>query len=91
MKRIKLEAVIKVSDDIIVEEAMIKRTAGLLGEIESYDVNNNYNESQNNENNSAEKRTESQDGFSEIAKSINSANKIYYGSLRQSKRYYYKI
>ena len=81
MKRIKLEAVIKVSNDIIVEEAMIKRTAGLLGEIESYDVNNNYNESQTDENNSAEKRTENQDGFSEITKSINSANKIYYGSL----------
>ena len=86
MKRIKLEAVIKVSDDIIVEEAMIKRTAGLLGEIESYDVNNYYNESQSDENNSAEKRTENQDGFSEIAESINSANKIYYGSLSLDER-----
>ncbi len=86
MKRIKLEAIIKVSDDIIVEEEMIKRTAGLLGEIESYDVNNNYNESQSNENNSAEKKTENQDGFSEITKSINSANKIYYGSLSLDER-----
>ena len=86
MKRIKLEAIIKVSDDIIVEEAMIKRTAGLLGEIESYNVNNNYNESQSDENNSAEKRTENQDGLSEITKSINSANKIYYGSLSLDER-----
>ena len=32
------------------------------------------------------KRTENQDGFSEITKSINSANKIYYGSLSLDER-----
>ena len=86
MKKIKLEAIIKVSNDVIIEEAMIKRTAGLLGEIESYNVNNNYNESQLNENNSTTDKSANQDGFSEITKTINSANKIYYGSLSLNER-----
>ena len=86
MKKIKLEAVIKVSNDVIIEEAMIKRTAGLLGEIESYSVHNNYNESQLNEDSSATNKSGNQDDFSEITKSINSANKIYYGSLSLDER-----
>ena len=86
MKKIKLEAIIKVSNDVIIEEALIKRTAGLLGEIESYNVNNNYNENQSNEGSSAKNNSGNHDGFSEITKSINSANKIYYGSLSLDER-----
>ena len=86
MKRIKLEAVIKVSDDIVIEDAMIKRTTGLLGEVESYNINSNYDENESNKNNSKPNNPNNQDGFSEIAESINSANKIYYGSLSLDER-----
>lgn len=86
MKRIKLEAILKVSDDIIIEDAMIKRTTGLLGEVESYNVNNNYDENKVNENNAASNNSQNQDGFSEITNSINSADKIYYGSLSLDER-----
>ena len=41
MKKIRFEAIIKISDDMIIEDSMVKRTAGLLGEIESYNVVNN--------------------------------------------------
>tara|TARA_B100001057_G_C22727537_1_gene902339 strand:+ start:156 stop:1199 length:1044 start_codon:yes stop_codon:yes gene_type:complete len=86
MKRIKLEAILKVSDDIIIEDAMIQRTTGLLGEVESYNVNNNYDENKVNENNAASNNSQNQDGFSEITNSINSADKIYYGSLSLDER-----
>ena len=86
MKRIKLEAILKVSDDIIIEDAMIQRTTGLLGEVESYNVNDNYDENKVNENNAASNNSQNQDGFSEITNSINSADKIYYGSLSLDER-----
>ena len=85
MKRIKFEAIIKISDDLIIEDSMVNRTAGLLGEIESYDVKTNLdNETYQKENTNA--TDNSSDPFSQISSTINNANKIFYGSLSLEER-----
>ena len=85
MKKVKFEAIIKISDDTIIEESMVKRTAGLLGEIESFNVTHDLN-SEFKKKDHLENSNGSSDPFSQISKTINNANKIYYGSLSLDER-----
>ena len=84
MKKVKFEAIIKISDDTIIEESMVKRTAGLLGEIESFNVTHDLNSEFKKDH--LENSNGSSDHFSQISKTINNANKIYYGSLSLDER-----
>ena len=85
MKKIKFEAIIKISNDMIIEDSMVKRTAGLLGEIESYNVINDFNK-ETNELEQTLSTKGATDSFSQISKTINDANKIFYGSLSLDER-----
>jgi uncharacterized tellurite resistance protein B-like protein len=84
MKKIKFEAIIKISDDIIIEESMVKRTAGLLGEIESFNVKHDIESETNQAKQSIPNG--STDPFAQISNTINNANKIFYGSLSLDER-----
>ena len=85
MKKIRFEAIIKISDDMIIEDSMVKRTAGLLGEIESYNIANDPDK-EINETKKTSSLNGSSDPFSEISNTINNANKIFYGSLSLNER-----
>ena len=66
MKKVKFEAIIKISDDTIIEESMVKRTAGLLGEIESFNVTHDLNSEFKKDH--LENSNGSSDPFSQISK-----------------------
>ena len=84
MKKIRFEAIIKISDDMIIEDSMVKRTAGLLGEIESYNIVNDPDKEINQTKTSS--LNGSSDPFSEISNTTVNANKIFYGSLSLNER-----
>jgi hypothetical protein len=82
-KKIKLEVVLSIDKEINIDEGMIQRSVGLLGDIDSYNVSENL-ESTQTETPSQSSSTES--SISEISELINSANKIYYGNLTIDQR-----
>ena len=82
-KKIKLEVVLSIDKEINIDEGMIQRRVGLLGDIDSYNVSENL-ESTQTETPSQSSSTES--SISEISELINSANKIYYGNLTIDQR-----
>ena len=82
-KKIKLEVVLSIDKEINIDEGMIQRSVGLLGDIDSYNVSENLGSTQT-EIPSQSSGTES--SISEISELINSANKIYYGNLTIDQR-----
>jgi len=80
-KKIKLEALLTVDDEIIIDEPMLKRSLGLLGEISSYNVNENPSSDVSSGQSQSNPSGGSNDLISEISDLINNANKIYYGNL----------
>ncbi len=84
VKKIKVEAIIEISDDTHVDDSLLKRTISSLGNVESCKVDNNFEE-----NSLAEKpsNTPTSDmSISEIDHVINDANKIYFGTLSFDER-----
>jgi len=82
-KKIKLEVILSIDNEINIDEGMIQRSVGLLGDIDSYNVSENL-ESKRTEIPSQSSNAES--SVSEISELINSANKIYYGNLTIDQR-----
>ncbi len=80
MKKIKLTTVIEVDDSISIDDFMIKRTVGQLGEILSYEALD-YNEDAVNSKSEEINKVIDDVPVSEIVQFIEESNKIYYGSL----------
>ena len=77
-KKIKLDAILTVDNEIIIDDAMLKRSLGLLGVIESYNVDENLSKNKTLDSDNA---VGTGDSNAEISELVNNANKIYYGNL----------
>ncbi len=77
-KKIKLDAILTVDNEIIIDDAMLKRSLGLLGVIESYSLDENLSKNNPSGNDNA---AGTGDSITEISELVNNANKIYYGNL----------
>jgi len=77
-KKIKLDAILTVDNEIIIDDAMLKRSLGLLGVIDSYNVEENLGKNKTLGNDNA---VGAGDSNAEISELVNNANKIYYGNL----------
>jgi hypothetical protein len=83
-KKIKVEAIIELSDDTYVDDSLLKRTISSLGNVESCKVDNNFEDISLAEKPS---NTPTSDmSISEIDHVINDANKIYFGTLSIDER-----
>ena len=76
-KKIKLDAILTVDNEIIIDDAMLKRSLGLLGVIDSYNVEENLGKNKTLGNDNA---VGAGDSNAEISELVNNANKIYYGN-----------
>jgi len=76
-KKVKLELTLSIEEDTIIDEFMVKRMLGQLGEVESYNIRDFKDESDNSQSEVQSKDVE----ITQISEFINEANKIYFGSL----------
>ena len=83
-KKVKLEVILSIDKEIKIDEAMIQRSVGLLGDIDSYNLSENTEPSSlSTQPSDVDSSNNSISGISEL---INSANKIYYGTLTIDQR-----
>ena len=75
-KKVKLILTLDIDDNLILDEFMIKRAIGQLGEVLSYDVSD-YKEGGGKNRTMKFKKIK----INQISEFINEANKIYFGSL----------
>lgn len=85
-KKIKIEAVIDLNDNSFIDESLLKRTLAPLGDIIDCKINNTLSEEVIKSEKSA--KSDSQTSASEIARFLNDANKIYFGTLSINERKY---
>ena len=85
-KKIKIEAIIDLEGDLHVDEALLKRTIGSLGEVESCKIINDFD--LNKDVTSVAQTKISSNSVSEISQFLNDANKIYFGTLLIDERKY---
>ena len=84
VRKIKIEAVIEVGDDVHVDDALLKRTINSLGDVQSCEVDNNFDENAPTEKPPVTSTADK--SVSEIDHFINDANKIYFGTLSIDER-----
>lgn len=81
-KKVKLVLVLEVDETTIIDELMIKRTIGQLGEVSSFELTDYVEGSEQNQADGQNQELE----ITEISNFINEANKIYFGSLSLENR-----
>ena len=83
-KKVKLEVILRIDKEISIDESMIQRSVGLLGEVDSYNLSENIESTPTSTQPSdVDSSNNSISGISEL---INNANKIYYGTLTIDQR-----
>ena len=82
-KKVKLEVFLNIDKDITIDEPMIKRSVGLLGEVDSYNLIEDF---ENSTSITPAEPNKSPQSILEISEFINNANKIYYGNLSIEQR-----
>ena len=74
---------LNIDKDITIDEPMIKRSVGLLGEVDSYNLIEDF---ENSTSITPSEPNKSPQSILEISEFINNANKIYYGNLSIEQR-----
>ena len=83
-KKVKLEVILTIDKEINIDESMIQRSVGLLGDVDSYNLIENIESTQSaTQPSDTDTLNNSVSGISDF---INSANKIYYGTLTIDQR-----
>ena len=83
-KKVKLEVILTIDKEINIDESMIQRSVGLLGEVDSYNLSENTESTTpSSQPSGVDASNNSVSGISEL---INNANKIYYGTLTIDQR-----
>ncbi len=76
-KKVKLELTLNIEEDTIIDEIMVKRMLGQLGEVVSYNLSDFKEENDHSQPEVQNQQVE----ITQISEFINEANKIYFGSL----------
>ena len=84
VKKIKIEAIIEIDDSSHIDDSLFKRTIASLGNVQSCNIDNNFNDQKINI--KAKNETLLDKSVSEIEHFINDANKIYFGTLTIGER-----
>ena len=88
-KKVKLEVILSIDKEINIDESMIQRSVGLLGDVDSYSLSENIESTPPSAQPSdADSLNNSVSGIAEF---INSANKIYYGTLTIDQRAFARL
>mgnify|MGYP001411386291 CR=1 FL=1 len=81
-KKVKLELILDIEAETIIDELMVKRMLGELGEVVSYNLSNFKEENDYSQSEVKNQQVE----ITQISEFINEANKIYFGSLSVDNR-----
>ena len=83
-KKVKLEVILTIDKEINIDESMIQRSVGLLGDVDSYNLSENTESTTpSSQPSGVDASNNSVSGISEL---INNANKNYYGTLTIDQR-----
>jgi len=86
VKKVKIEAVIEVDDNELIDSSIVKNAISALGSVSSCEINSNYNDDKTKE--PSVSISSNNESVSEVSRFINDANKIYFGTLSIDERKY---